>query len=134
MPRIEASAVSEYAWVCAPAASPMAVLLPLLLIGKPRSRPGSGVRHAEGQQLLVGVDALAAALERAPSQHVVAEGNQEHAQGGQYQLPYVSQVHLGQSRCWQACGDMPHQRYAVLPQAEDRADGGAQQHGGQRPG
>ena len=38
-PRIEASAVSEYAWVCAPAASPMAVLLPLLLIGKPRSRP-----------------------------------------------------------------------------------------------
>ena len=29
---------------------------------------------------------------------------------------------------------MPDQRHAVLPQAEDRADGGAQQHGGQRPG
>jgi hypothetical protein len=41
-PRIEASAVSGYAWVCAPAASPMAVLLPLLLIGKPRSRPAPG--------------------------------------------------------------------------------------------
>ena len=111
----------------------MAVLLPLLLIGKPRSRP-AGVRHAEGQQLLVGVDALAAALERPSGQHIVAEGNQEHAQRGQHQLPHITQVHLGQSRCRQARGDMPYQRHAVLPQAEDRADGGAQQHGGQRPG
>ena len=47
---------------------------------------------------------------------------------------HVTQVHLGQSRCRQACGDMPHQRHAVPPQAEDRADGGAQQHGDQRPG
>ena len=133
-PRIEASAVSEYAWVCAPAASPMAVLLPLLLIGKPRSRPAPAFDTPRASSSCVGVDALAAALERPPGQHVVAEGNQEHAQRGQYQLPYVSQVHLGQSRCRQACGDMPHQRHAVLPQAEDRADGGAQQHGDQRPG
>jgi hypothetical protein len=38
-PTIETSAASEYAWVCAPALIAIAVLLPLLLTGKPRSRP-----------------------------------------------------------------------------------------------
>ena len=94
-PMTEASAVSEYAWVRAPAARAMAVLLALLLIGNPRSRLAPAFDTPSASSSAFASMAVAAALERPCGQHVVAEGYQEHAQRGQYQFPHVMQGHGG---------------------------------------
>ncbi len=80
-----ASTTSEYTWLFGcPAASPMAVRLPLLLTGKPCSSPAASVARAESEQLLLRVDALPMpGGEGAPGQHVVcvADDRQHRTRG-----------------------------------------------------
>src|ERR1700758_5407003 len=54
--------------------------------GEAAHQADGGVGRAEGEQLPVRADLLTAPGERAAGQHVIAEGDDEHAEGRQRQL------------------------------------------------
>ena len=91
------------------------------------------VGHAEGKQLPVRADLLTAPGERAGGEHVIAEGDDEHAEGGQRQLAESGRPQGGECRDGQASRDRPGHLHAVPLQPEPGDRRGREQDREQRP-
>ena len=111
----------------------MAVRLPLLLTGNPRSSTGGEVRRAEREQLLVGVDAIAVAGgEGAGGEHVVGVADDRDADRRQQQRGKVSGRHDRKARCRQPGRDLSDDPDALVLQREHGHGGGGEKHPDQR--
>ena len=81
-----AATASEYTWVWLPTVTAMAVLVPLLLTGKPCTSADAALATPSASSSRFGHDLLAAAGERTGGHHVVAEAHDQHGERGQQQL------------------------------------------------
>ena len=129
--RTETAVASEYAWVLRPAAIAIAVLVPLLLTGKPAHQRRADVGDAERQQFPVRHDLLVAVRERAGRHHVVAEAHDQHGERGKQQLAQHPGIQGGQPDGRELRRDRADDADSARVQCRHR--GGGEQRGQQRP-